>query len=119
MSAIEEDLLDQFDGDNVIELELGGKNNKTIPQWQLASLNNLMPTGFKEVKEIIEALLGFWPDPWQIQGLLDIKQGRDTVVMAGTGLGKSLVFQILPLITKDAIVLVVMPTLALMEDQLQ
>lgn len=33
MSAIEEDLLDQFDNDNIVELKLGGKNNKTIPQW--------------------------------------------------------------------------------------
>ena len=92
MSAIEEDLLDQFNDDNVVELELGGKNNKTIPQWQLVSLNDLMPTGFKEVEEIIEASLGFRPDLWQIRGFLDIKQGWDTVVMAGTGLGKSLLF---------------------------
>lgn len=59
MSAVEEDLLDQFDNDNVVELELGGKNNKTIPQWQLASSSDPMPTGFKEVEEIIEASLGF------------------------------------------------------------
>ena len=59
MSAIEEDLLDQFDDYNVVELELGGKNNKTISQWQLASSNNSIQTGFKEIKEIIEASLGF------------------------------------------------------------
>ena len=41
------------------------------------------------------------------------------MVMADTGLDKSLLFQALPFITKDAIVLVVIPTLALMEDQLQ
>lgn len=64
MSTIKEDLLHQFDNDNVVELELEGKNNKTIPQWQLASLNDSMPTRFKEVEEIIEALLGFRPDPW-------------------------------------------------------
>ena len=33
MSAIEKDLLDQFNDDNVIKLELEDKNNKTIPQW--------------------------------------------------------------------------------------
>ena len=59
MSTIEKDLLDQFDDDNVVELELGGKNNKIILQWQLAFLNNSMPTRFKEVKEIIKASLGF------------------------------------------------------------
>lgn len=77
-----------------------------------------MPIRFKAVEEIIEALLGFRPDPWQIWGLLDIKQRRDMVVMASTRLGKSLLFQALPLITKYAIVFVVMPTLTLMEDQL-
>ncbi len=41
------------------------------------------------------------------------------VIMAGTESGKSLLFQALPLIIKDAIVLVVMPTLALINDQLQ
>ncbi len=51
--------------------------------------------------------------------MLDIKKGRDMVIIAGTGSGKSLLFQALPLIIKDAIVLVVMPTLALMNDQLQ
>lgn len=37
--------------------------------------------------------------------------------MAGTRSDKSLLFQALPLIIKGGIVLVVMPTLALMEDQ--
>lgn len=71
------------------------------------------------MKEIIEASLDFQPDRWQIRGLLDVKQGRDTVVMADIRLGKGLLFQALPFITKDAIVLAVILTLALMEDQLQ
>lgn len=33
MSAMEEDLLDQFDDDSIIELELRGKGNQDIPQW--------------------------------------------------------------------------------------
>ncbi len=39
--------------------------------------------------------------------------------MASTGSGKSLLFQALPLIIKNAIVLMIMPTLALIEDQCQ
>lgn len=38
--------------------------------------------------------------------------------MAGTRSSKSLLFQALPLIIKGGIVFMVMPTLALMEDQL-
>lgn len=37
--------------------------------------------------------------------------------MAGIGFAKSLLFQALSLIIKNAIVFVIMPTLALMEDQ--
>ncbi len=51
--------------------------------------------------------------------MLDIKKGRDMVIIAGTRSGKSLLFQALLLIIKGAIVRVVMPTLALMNDQLQ
>lgn len=39
--------------------------------------------------------------------------------MASTGFGKSLVFQTLPLILKNAIILVVIPISALMGDQCQ
>lgn len=48
-----------------------------------------------------------------------MKNRRDTVVLDGIGSGKSLLFQALPLIKKNAIVLVVMPSLTLIEDQLQ
>ncbi len=41
------------------------------------------------------------------------------VIMASTGSGKSLLFQVLPFIIKNAIVLVIMPILSLIEDQCQ
>lgn len=144
--AEKRDLLDQFNNDSVVGLELDSdvdvsdstsilvlpapsladrtiekKSNSTL-QWELAtlkSLNNPPSPNFDEVQRVIEAALGFRPNPWQINGLLDVKNGCDTVVLAGTGSGKSLLFQALLLIKKNAIVLVVMPTLALMENQLQ
>ena len=67
----------------------------------------------------IEALLGFWPKPWQIKGLLDIKQKLNAVIMASTRSGKSLLFEALPFIIRNAIVLVIMPILALIENQCQ
>lgn len=41
------------------------------------------------------------------------------VIIAGIRSSKSLLFQILPLIIKNTIVLIIMSTLALMEDQYQ
>lgn len=67
---------------------------------------------------MIKAALGFWPNLWQINGLLDIKNGRNIVILAKTRLGKSLLFQVLSIIKINAIVLVIIPILALIKDQL-
>lgn len=48
-----------------------------------------------------------------------MKNGCDTVILAGTRSGKSLLFQALFIIKINIIVPVIMPILALMEDQLQ
>ncbi len=116
MSDIESNLLDQLDDNSIVELELRDQRNKHPSQWQLASDNNPKPSGFDEIGEVIEVSLGFLPKPWQIKGFFNIKQGLDVVIMAGTGSDKRLLFQALPLIIKNAIVLVIMPILALMED---
>jgi superfamily II DNA helicase RecQ len=56
--------------------------------------------------------------PWQIIAIKNILiHQRDTIVIAGTGSGKSLIFQSLQFATPDAIVLVVSPLIALMENQ--
>ncbi|MCJ1262449.1 hypothetical protein MMC22_002319 [Lobaria immixta] len=56
--------------------------------------------------------------PWQVNAILDVTVNRsDTVVSAGTDAGKSLLYQAVPLVIPDAIVLVITPTIALMEDQ--
>jgi len=56
--------------------------------------------------------------PWQTLAVKNILAGqRDTIVIAGTGSGKSLVFQCLQFATRKAVVLVVSPLVALMENQ--
>lgn len=45
------------------------------------------------------------------------KSKKNVVVIAGTSAGKSLPYQLIPLIT-ESIVLVVLPTIALIEDQI-
>lgn len=46
-----------------------------------------------------------------------VYEKKDVVVSAGTGSGKNLPYQLIFLIKKEAIVLVVSPTIALMSDQ--
>lgn len=47
-----------------------------------------------------------------------MKNGRDIVVLTETRSSKSLLFQILLIIKKNAIVLVIIPTLTIIEGQL-
>jgi superfamily II DNA helicase RecQ len=60
------------------------------------------------------------PYPWQFTAVKNILAGqRDVIVIAGTGSGKSLIFQILQFAADDAIVLVVSPLVALMDNQVK
>jgi ATP-dependent helicase YprA (DUF1998 family) len=54
---------------------------------------------------------------WQAQAIQAVLEGRDVVVRAGTGSGKSLIFQALTLWRPGATVLVIVPTLAIMQNQ--
>ena len=58
------------------------------------------------------------PKPWQVDAMINvIHEKKDVVVSAGTGSGKSLPYTLIPLIKPSAIVLVLSPTIALMNDQ--
>lgn len=65
----------------------------------------------------IEDKLGFRSYRWQVNVISDVFHGADIVVIAGTRSGKSLCFQAIPLVKYGAIVLVILPTIALMENQ--
>jgi superfamily II DNA or RNA helicase len=54
---------------------------------------------------------------WQTHAVEALLKGNDVVVKAGTGMGKSVVFQAMALSRPEAIVLVVCPLISLMEDQ--
>ena len=50
--------------------------------------------------------------------IMDIMYGKKNFrISAGTGVGKSLIYQAVPLINPEAIILTITPTIALMEDQ--
>ena len=70
-----------------------------------------------ELKLKVEEMFGFKLKQWQIQAMDMIRSGKDIVVVAGTGSGKSIVFQGMCLFREGAVVLVISPLLSLMEDQ--
>ena len=55
--------------------------------------------------------------PWQIRAIDNTLAGRDTIVIAATGSGKSRCFQDLQFITPNGTVLVISPLTALMDNQ--
>ena len=59
------------------------------------------------------------PYPWQIKTWEYMlgEKGRDVLVIAGPGSGKSLIFSLLHLAKDDGVTLVVSPLIALMKDQ--
>jgi len=73
------------------------------------------------VKAILEKVKGIFPDPyeWQIiaWGYMFGEKSRDVLVIAGTGSGKSFIFQCLHFVTEDGVTLIISPLSALMKDQ--
>jgi len=66
---------------------------------------------------LVRELFGIEPRPWQIRAWQQLLKGYDILVRAGTGMGKSLVFQAMIASKHKAIVLVISPLICLMEDQ--
>ena len=59
------------------------------------------------------------PYDWQGHAIQAVMHKRDVIVRAGTGSGKSLIFQAAALFHPKAIVLVFSPLLGLMDDQVR
>ena len=87
--------------------------------WEPASTRQLS-TKVKEVesvRQVINTHFNLKARPWQVGAVMDItKRKRDVCAIAGTSAGKSLVYQSIPVVTGGS-VLVISPTIALMEDQ--
>ena len=82
--------------------------------------------GIKVLKETLEDLkirtrerlgLGFDLDNWQAELIRRLRQGYDSLLVAGTGYGKSVIFEGLAALNKAKIVIVVCPLKALERDQ--
>ena len=63
----------------------------------------------------VKKKIGFMPKLWQVNIIINtVYEQKDIVVSAGTGSGKSLSYTLILLIKSAAIVLVLLPTIALM-----
>jgi ATP-dependent helicase YprA (DUF1998 family) len=73
------------------------------------------------LKLILEGAKRIFPDPypWQINAweYMFAEKSRDVLVIAGTGSGKSFIFQCLHFKREDGITLIISPLSALMKDQ--
>ena len=69
------------------------------------------------IRHKVKNTFGFQLYKWQTVVILDILNGFNIDVHAGTSLGNSLPFQASLRVKIGAIVLVISPTLALIEDQ--
>lgn len=87
--------------------------------WERGSTRDIcanMPQ-VSRIRQAIYAQFGLKARPWQVGVLIDISQKqRDVCALASTNAGKSLVYQAILVITGGS-VLVISPTIALMEDQ--
>ena len=69
------------------------------------------------IRQAIHARFGLKARPWQVSVLIDItEKKRNICAIASTNAGKSLIYQVILVITGGSI-LVISPTIALMEDQ--
>lgn len=71
----------------------------------------------QEFAKLIEQKFGRYPKQWQGQVIMAGLKGKDVLIRAGTGMGKSLPIQALVLSRPVGIVLMIVPILALMNNQ--
>lgn len=70
-----------------------------------------------KARKIADVHFGVELRDWQAEPIADVYSRKDVIVSAGTGSGKSMVFQCLPFMMNGGIILVVSPLLSLMHDQ--
>ena len=92
------------------------RTNTQIPAFIDADLESPLSESIDTIRPKI--LKGFKVKelkPWQAHAIDKILNGHDILISAGTGSGKSLVFQSLALAEPNAVALVIAPVNALME----
>jgi len=106
--------------------QINSSRSKGTPRRRKTPNRNRNP-GIKPVKRSIQALhkelkrilkLSFTPEEWQAHLIQRVQQGYDSIFCAGTGYGKSLVFEgIAALGGKRKVTIVISPLKSLQKDQ--
>ncbi|KAJ7432676.1 P-loop containing nucleoside triphosphate hydrolase protein [Mycena galericulata] len=94
------------------------RKRKTPAPDRLLGIKQLQET-LQDVKVKTRQRLGldFDVDDWQGELIRRLRQGYDSLMLAGTGYGKSIIFEALAALNKAKIVIVVCPLKALERDQ--
>jgi superfamily II DNA helicase RecQ len=96
------------------------QNQDTAPRFVEASLLTPFVTFTPQLCAMVFEKFGITPRPWQATAIDMLIRGFNVLIKAGTGSGKSLIFQALALghpKTVKPIVLVISPLLSLMDNQ--
>ena len=72
-----------------------------------------------EICATVRAHYTFTLKEWQLNSIEAVLNGKDVIVTAPTGDGKTVTFQALPFIVEDGIILVIEPMKALILDQVE
>lgn len=106
--------------------QINSSRSKGTPRRRKTPNRNRNP-GIKPVKRSIQALreelkrilkLSFTPEEWQAHLIQRVQQGYDSIFCAGTGYGKSLVFEgIAALGGQRKVTIVISPLKSLQKDQ--
>jgi superfamily II DNA helicase RecQ len=89
-------------------------------QWQYEMVSpglHAVVGAAKDFRDKVKKVFGHELRPWQEHATAQLRKGRDIMVKAGTGSGKSLVYQSMTQSRPNAIVLVICPLVSLMEEQ--
>ena len=94
----------------------------TVPDQRLQGVKTRLPDNlsFDAIRmRLVEGFkLSYTPDDWQLHLVRRILAGYDSILCAGTGYGKSLIFEALALLGgKGKLVIVISPLKALERDQ--
>lgn len=97
-------------------------NNFEHLHINMAVVSTLNTASKFTVERIRQAIIRWFPHvdnpmDWQIEGIQKALEGNDVIVIAGTGSGKSLIFQALAVIINDGIILIISPLKNLINEQ--
>lgn len=96
-----------------------GQNWEVLKHVRSRKLHWMLDNVVTSIRQTIKEKVGIMPRPWQISAMINsIYNKKNVVISASKGSDKSLPYQLISLIKDGAMVLVVLPTIILITDQM-